>query len=204
MWLGQRAAARRPATSSTSRSPTASASASVVNGEVVRGHDNTAGEFGHVAIELRRTDLPLRRARMPRGLHLEPRDTLPLPRPRSSPPPGSAASSSSTGLTISEVSPAPAPATHARSPPSRRPPATSAPASSMVITALNPRRSSSVARSPKPGIASSRSSERSSPPCPHSAAAATPIYPEPAASFPRLRGATALVTAPMFAAPRVA
>ena len=37
-----------------------------------------------------------------------------------------------------------------------------------------------------------------------SAAAATPLVPEPASSYPRLRGATALVAAPLFAAPRVA
>src|SRR5262249_2445258 len=35
-------------------------------------------------------------------------------------------------------------------------------------------------------------------------AESTPIIPEPASSYPRLRGATALVAAPMFAAPRVA
>lgn len=34
-------------------------------------------------------------------------------------------------------------------------------------------------------------------------AAATPVVPEPAGSYPRLRGATALVAAPHFAAPRV-
>jgi N-acetylglucosamine repressor len=36
------------------------------------------------------------------------------------------------------------------------------------------------------------------------AAAATPITPEPAEAYPRLRGATALVVAPLFAMPRVA
>jgi len=35
-------------------------------------------------------------------------------------------------------------------------------------------------------------------------AAATPIVPEPASSLPRLRGATALVAAPTYAAPQVA
>ena len=37
-----------------------------------------------------------------------------------------------------------------------------------------------------------------------SLAAATPILPEPASNYPRLRGATALVAAPIFAAPQVA
>jgi predicted NBD/HSP70 family sugar kinase len=37
-----------------------------------------------------------------------------------------------------------------------------------------------------------------------SSAAATPILAEPANSHPRLRGATALVAAPIFAAPQVA
>jgi predicted NBD/HSP70 family sugar kinase len=37
-----------------------------------------------------------------------------------------------------------------------------------------------------------------------SLAAATPIVPEPASTYPRLRGATALVAAPLFAAPQVA
>jgi predicted NBD/HSP70 family sugar kinase len=37
-----------------------------------------------------------------------------------------------------------------------------------------------------------------------SLAAATPIVPEPANTYPRLRGATALVAAPLFAAPQVA
>ena len=32
----------------------------------------------------------------------------------------------------------------------------------------------------------------------------TPLVPEPASTFPRLRGATALVAAPLFAAPQVA
>ena len=36
------------------------------------------------------------------------------------------------------------------------------------------------------------------------AVAATPIVPAPASSYPRLRGATALVAAPHFAAPQVA
>lgn len=36
------------------------------------------------------------------------------------------------------------------------------------------------------------------------AAAATPILTEPAGEYPRLRGATAIVSAPLFAAPRVA
>ena len=36
------------------------------------------------------------------------------------------------------------------------------------------------------------------------AAAATPIVPEPADEYPRLRGATALVAAPLYAAPAVA
>lgn len=36
------------------------------------------------------------------------------------------------------------------------------------------------------------------------AAASTPIFPEPAGEYPRLRGATALLSAPMFAAPRIA
>jgi len=37
-----------------------------------------------------------------------------------------------------------------------------------------------------------------------SRAAATPLFPDPASTHPRLRGATALVAAPLFAAPRVA
>ena len=37
-----------------------------------------------------------------------------------------------------------------------------------------------------------------------SLSAATPIVPEPASTYPRLRGATALVAAPLFAAPQVA
>jgi hypothetical protein len=36
------------------------------------------------------------------------------------------------------------------------------------------------------------------------AAAATPVIPEQMGGYPRLRGATALVAAPHFAAPRVA
>ena len=36
------------------------------------------------------------------------------------------------------------------------------------------------------------------------AGAATPIIPEPASDHPRLRGATALIAAPNFAAPRLA
>jgi predicted NBD/HSP70 family sugar kinase len=35
-------------------------------------------------------------------------------------------------------------------------------------------------------------------------AAETPLVPEPASSYPRLRGATAIVAAPVYAAPQVA
>ena len=55
----------------------------VVNGEVVRGHNNT-GRRVRARADRSRTGphVSVRRARLPRGVHVEPRDAVALPRPR--------------------------------------------------------------------------------------------------------------------------
>jgi len=176
----------------------------VVNGEVVRGHANTAGEFGHVAIDL---DGPTclcgshgcleaytsNLATLARylGQELSPtvlRETL-----------------HSSGLTISDL------IARARSGDKRARAAFMETAKylgaglAMIVNSLNPSQIfvggeiteiwEQIAPALQRAIA-----ERAL----TSAAAATPVIPESASRFPRLRGATALVAAPMYAAPQVA
>ena len=176
----------------------------VMNGQVVRGYGNTAGEFGHVPLDI---DGPVclcgsrgclevftsNLATLSRylGQDVAPKDMRDLLR--------------ETGLTINDV------LARARSGDAKASAALDATAKylglglSIVINALNPSvlflggeitedwdRLEPLIRQQITSRALTRT------------AANTPIIPEPASTYPRLRGATALVAAPVFAAPQVA
>ena len=176
----------------------------VINGDVVRGHDNTAGEFGHVALSF---DGPpcFCGARGCFEAYASNIATLSRYLGEELTPTAIRGVLHSTGLTVSEV------IARARAGDYRAISAIDATARylgaglSMVIAALNPSQiflggEITEAWDRIEPIVRKVITERALTP----AAAATPIYPDPPTSFPRLRGATALVTAPMFAAPRVA
>ena len=176
----------------------------VINGDVVRGHDNTAGEFGHVALSF---DGPpcFCGARGCFEAYASNIATLSRYLGEELTPAAIRGVLHSTGLTVSEV------IARARGGDYRAIAAIDATARylgaglSMVIAALNPSQifiggEITEAWDRIEPIVRKVITERALTP----AAAATPIYPDPPTSFPRLRGATALVTAPMFAAPRVA
>jgi len=176
----------------------------VINGDVVRGHDNTAGEFGHVALSF---DGPpcFCGARGCFEAYASNIATLSRYLGEELTPAAIRGVLHSTGLTVSEV------IARARAGDHRAISAIDATGRylgaglSMVIAALNPSQiflggEITEAWDRIEPIVRKIITERALTP----AAAATPIYPDPPTSFPRLRGATALVTAPMFAAPRVA
>ncbi len=176
----------------------------VVNGEVVRGHGNTAGEFGHIPIDLAG----------PRCLcgavgcleaHTSNLATLSRYLGQELAPLQTRRLLQETGLTILDV------LARARSGDARAVAALEETARhlgtglAVIINAINPGqiyvggeitaawdqllpivRESIVARALTAD------------------AAATPLIPEPPSDHPRLRGATALVAAPLFAAPQVA
>ncbi len=176
----------------------------VVNGEVVRGHNNTAGEFGHVPIDpLGPTCLCGSRgcleaytsnlATLSRylGHEFSPVETLTLVQ--------------ASGLTINDVL-ARAGAGDRRAVAALEETARHLGVGlAVIINTLNPAqifvggeiteawdRLAPIMR----GIIAKRALT--------SLAAATPLMPDPASSYPRLRGATALIAAPIFAAPQVA
>jgi N-acetylglucosamine repressor len=176
----------------------------VVNGQVVRGHGNTAGEFGHVPIAL---DGPVclcgargciealtsNLATLSRymGQQLSPTATRELLH--------------STGLTVTDV------IARARSGDQRAAAALDETgrylgvALATIVNAVNPsvifvggeitEAWDRLAPAVRAAITERALTE---------VAAATPIITEPASSYPRLRGAIALVAAPGFAAPQVA
>ena len=176
----------------------------VVNGQVVRGQGNTAGEFGHIPITL---DGPtclcgsqgcleaytsnIATIKRYLGRDLSADQTRDLLR--------------SSGLTVSDV------IARARSGEPRAVAALDETAHFLgvglaaVINALNPAQivvggEITAAWERVAPIVHAEVAKRAL----TAAASATPIIPEPAGSSPRLRGATALVTAPVFAAPQVA
>jgi predicted NBD/HSP70 family sugar kinase len=176
----------------------------VVNGEVVRGHANTAGEFGHVPIDLQGPTCLC-------GSHgcLEAYTsnlaTLARYLGQELSPPSLRGMLHSSGLTIGDL------IARARTGDRRARRAFEETAGylgiglSMVVNSLNPSQIfvggeiteiwEQIAPTLQRAIA-----ERAL----TSAAAATPVVPESASRFPRLRGATALVAAPVYAAPQVA
>jgi N-acetylglucosamine repressor len=176
----------------------------VVNGQVVRGHGNTAGEFGHIALTL---DGPtcmcgsrgcleaytsnIATLKRYLGRDLTPAQTRDLLR--------------SSGLSVNDV------IARARAGEARAGAALDETAHFLgvglatVINALNPAQivvggELTAAWDRIAPIVHAEIAKRAL----TAAASATPIIPEAPGVSPRLRGATALVTAPVFAAPQVA
>lgn len=176
----------------------------VVNGEVVRGHANSAGEFGHVPISL---DGPLCLCGARGCLETYTSNLATLSRylGHEFSPTETRALLQSTGLTLNDVM------ARARSGDARACSALDETARylgaglSVIINSLNPAQIyvggeitemwERIAPVVRRAIAERALTK---------AAAGTPIIPEPASSHPRLRGATALIAAPAFAAPQVA
>jgi len=176
----------------------------VVNGQVIRGHGNTAGEFGHVPIAL---DGPVclcgargciealtsNLATLSRyvGQQLSPTATRELLH--------------STGLTVTDV------IARARSGDGRAAAALDETgrylgvALATIVNAVNPSlifvggEITEAWDRLEPTVRAAITERALT-----EVAAATPIITEPASSYPRLRGAIALVAAPAFAAPQVA
>jgi N-acetylglucosamine repressor len=176
----------------------------VVNGEVVRGHDYSAGEFGHVPIDANGPEclcgakgcleaFTSNLATLSRylGHPFSPTETRDLLH--------------DSGLTINDV------LTRARAGDARAVAALNETARmlggglAVIINTLNPGQIfvggeiTEAWDQIEPVIRAVIAARALTSP-----AAATPIVPEPASSYPRLRGATALVAAPLFAAPQVA
>jgi predicted NBD/HSP70 family sugar kinase len=176
----------------------------VVNGEVVRGHDNTAGEFGHVplnpngpqclcgargCLEAYASNLATLSRYL--GHEFSPTETRRLLQ--------------ESGITILDV------IARVREGETRAIEAVEETASrlgeglAIVINALNPSRIyvggeiTELWDRVEP-VMRRRIRERAL----TTKAADTPLVPEPASSYPRLRGATAIVAAPVYAAPQVA
>lgn len=176
----------------------------VVNGQVVRGHSHTGGEFGHIPLDVSG----------PRCLcgnrgcleaHTSNLATLTRYLDRELSPENMRAVLRETGLTVGDV------ITRARDGDARAIAAVDATARflglglAMVINALNPTQivvggEITAAWDQIEPIFRQVVRERTL----TADAAETPIRPEDAGISPRLRGATVLVAAPQFAAPRVA
>lgn len=176
----------------------------VVNGEVMRGHDNTAGEFGHVTIDpagplclcgargcLESFTSNLATLSRYLGHEFSPTETRKLLQ--------------QSGLTITDViaraKSGDKAAQHALEETARH----LGGGLAVIINTLNPAQifiggEITEAWEQLAPVMRKVIKERAL----TSLAAATPLVPDPATSYPRLRGATALVAAPIFAAPQVA
>jgi N-acetylglucosamine repressor len=202
LWLGSRAADETSNFVYVTTSDGVGAGV-VVNGQVVRGHDHTAGEFGHVPITL---DGPRclcgnlgcleaytsNLATLARYMNVELAD----PEARKLLREGS--------LTVETL------IGRAREGDARARAAIVETGRylgigmAVIVNALNPERiylGGEIAQAwelIEPDIRAAIKARALT-----AAAAATPLYPEPATEHPRLRGATALVVAPLFAAPAV-
>jgi predicted NBD/HSP70 family sugar kinase len=176
----------------------------VVNGEVVRGHNNTAGEFGHVPVDpngptclcgargcLEAYTSNLATLSRYLGHEFSPTETRGLLH--------------ASGLTINDV------ITRADAGDARAGAALEETARhlggglAVIINTLNPAQifvggEITDAWDRVYPVIQQVIRERTL----TSLAAATPLLPDPATNYPRLRGATALVAAPLFAAPQVA
>lgn len=176
----------------------------VVNGEVVRGHNNTAGEFGHVPVDphgpqclcgsrgcLEAFTSNLATLSRYLGHAFSPTETRHLLQ--------------ESGITITDV------IARARSGDRRAQRALEETARylggglAVIVNTLNPAQIfvggeiTDAWDTLAPVIHDAIASRALT-----ALAAATPVNPDPATSYPRLRGATALVAAPLFAAPQVA
>jgi predicted NBD/HSP70 family sugar kinase len=176
----------------------------VVNGEVVRGHGNTAGEFGHVPLDLAGPTC-LCGSRGCLEAYTSNLATLARYLGQDLTRTGLREMLNSTGLTIADL------IARARSGDKRARAAFAETAKylgaglAMIVNSLNPSQIfvggeiteiwDQIAPALQKAIA-----ERAL----TAIAAGTPVIPESASRFPRLRGATALVAAPIYAAPQVA
>lgn len=176
----------------------------VVNGEVVRGPGNTAGEFGHVPLDL---DGPICLCGSQGCLEAYTSNLATLARylGQELSAAGLRAMLHSSGLTINDL------IARARSGDRRARSAFAETAQylgaglAMIVNSLNPSQIfvggeiteiwDHIAPTLQRAIAARALTD---------VAAATPVIPESASRFPRLRGATALVAAPIYAAPQVA
>jgi len=176
----------------------------VVNGEVVRGHDNTAGEFGHVPLNPKGPQC-LCGARGCLEAYASNLATLSRYLGHEFSPTETRRLLQESGITILDV------IARAHSGERRALDAVDETASrlgeglSIVINTLNPSRIyvggeiTELWDRVEP-IMRAKIRERAL----TAKAAETPLVPEPASSYPRLRGATAIVAAPVYAAPQVA
>lgn len=176
----------------------------VVNGEVVRGTGNTAGEFGHIPLDL---DGPvcLCGARGCLEAYTSNLATLSRYLGRDFSPADARALLHSSGLTASDV------IARARSGDPRARAAIAETARYLgaglatIVNTLNPAQivvGGEITEAwalVEPAIRAAIEARALT-----RASAATPVLPEMASEYPRLRGATALLAAPLFAAPRVA
>jgi N-acetylglucosamine repressor len=176
----------------------------VVNGQVVRGHANTAGEFGHIPIDLE-GPYCLCGSRGCLEAYTSNLATLSRYLGQTLSPDALRPMLHSTGLTITDV------IARARSGDERARAVLQETAQylgvglAVVVNTLNPSQIfvggeiteawDQIAPTIRATVRSRALTE---------AAGSTPIIPEPANSMPRLRGGTALVAAPLFAAPEVA
>jgi N-acetylglucosamine repressor len=176
----------------------------VVNGQVVRGHNHTAGEFGHVSLDPAGPPC-LCGSRGCWEAYTSNLATLSryLGRPLS--PEQSRAAMRELDITITDL------ITDARTGDERASEALAETGRylgmgiAMIVNALNPSKifvggEITAAWDLIEGRIRTSVAERAL----TRAAAATPIIPEQVGGYPRLRGAMALVTAPLFAAPEVA
>jgi N-acetylglucosamine repressor len=176
----------------------------VVNGEVIRGHNNTAGEFGHVPVDpqvpkclcgsrgcLEAFTSNLATLSRYLGYDFSPTETRDLLH--------------ESGLTITDV------IARSRTGDARAASALEATARylggglAVIINTLNPARiviggEITEAWDQLSPVMREVINQRAL----TALAAATPLVPDPASSYPRLRGGAAIVAAPLYAAPQVA
>jgi predicted NBD/HSP70 family sugar kinase len=176
----------------------------VVNGEVIRGHNNTAGEFGHVSVDpqgpkclcgsrgcLEAFTSNLATLSRYLGYDFSPTENRDLLH--------------ESGLTITDV------IARSRSGDARATSALEATARhlggglAVIINTLNPARivvggEITEAWDQLSPVIREVINQRAL----TTLAAATPLVPDPASSYPRLRGGAAIVAAPLYAAPQVA
>lgn len=176
----------------------------VVNGEVVRGHNNTAGEFGHVPVDPNGPTC-LCGARGCLEAYTSNLATLSRYLGREFSPTQTRGLLQDSGLTITDVI-ARASAGDERAGAALEETARHLGGGlAVIINTLNPAQifvggEITDAWDRVYPVIQRVIRERAL----TSLAAATPLFPDPATNYPRLRGATALVAAPLFAAPQVA
>jgi predicted NBD/HSP70 family sugar kinase len=204
LWLGQRGGAEGPRDFAYLTVSDGVGVGVVVDGQVVRGHGSTAGEFGHVPLSL---DGPrcLCGARGCLEAYTSNLATVSRYLGRELAAPGTRALLQASGLTVGDVV-ARAGAGDARAAAALDETARYLGAGiAAVVNVLNPARLfvggeiTAAWDRVAPAVGAALAERALT-----AAAAATPIVAEPPEALPRLRGAAALVAAPAFAAPQLA